>query len=379
MTTLTELIETLSGLERVRRRTGALRSEAIGPLNYDQGSVAGNPTTRRLAERRGALAARGPRRPHAPPDRRRATCARRYQDPPRGHLFRRMSRGGELIAPVWIVASEVAHRGGRWGLQPTAAAAAIGAPPGGVTGGTVAERSSDLRAAPRSFRRRWRIIGAAVVGLALGVLYAHLVPPQLTSRPWCSSRTAAPRRWQWGYGGRHPGADRAQYAGPGEGGPRRAPRALRDRGYQARRCPAGHVAVAPIDASSPQAKDAQALSQAVAQAYVGDHRQRPQCHGRDRPGPADPTGALDHQVKALQTQIDATSARLSGEDRKSPVDVRDAQLMAQLRPSRPTSRSSWTASRVSWPPAALSAPPPPWRRSSSRPLRPRALTRCSDC
>ena len=33
----------------------------------------------------------------------------------------------------------------------------------------------------------------------------------------------------------------------------------------------------------------------------------------------------------MQTQIDATSARLSGEDRKSPVGVRDAQLLAQLQ------------------------------------------------
>ena len=47
----------------------------------------------------------------------------------------------------------------------------------------MAERSPDLRADVAVIRRRWRIVAAAVVlGVVLGVLYAHLVPAQLTSR-----------------------------------------------------------------------------------------------------------------------------------------------------------------------------------------------------
>ena len=245
----------------------------------------------------------------------------------------------------------------------------------------MAERSSDLRADVAVLRRRWRIIAAAVVlGVALGVLYAHLVPAQLTSR----SLVLLSNGGSSGGGSGDTGVDTQvqivlstpvlAQAGRAVHPALSATEVLKRVDVQ----PATSQLLR-IDASSPQAKDAQALSQAVAEAYV----QRATDNVRSVTGAivADlrtRRDALDHQVKALQTQIDATSARLSGEDASPRWASGTPSCWPSCRPSRRTSRSSWTASRVSWPPAAPSAPPPPWPRSSSRPLRPRALTRCSD-
>ena len=198
----------------------------------------------------------------------------------------------------------------------------------------MAERSSDLRADVAVLRRRWRIIAAAVVlGVALGVLYAHLVPAQLTSR----SLVLLSNGGSSGGGSGDTGADTQvqivlstpvlAQAGRAVHPALSATEVLKRVDVQ----PATSQLLQ-IDASSPQAKDAQALSQAVAEAYV----QRATDNVRSVTGAivADlrtRRDALDHQVKALQTQIDATSARLSGEDRKSPVGVRDAQLLAQLQ------------------------------------------------
>ena len=198
----------------------------------------------------------------------------------------------------------------------------------------MAERPPDLRADVAVIRRRWRIIAAAVVlGVVLGVLYAHLVPAQLTSR----SLVLLTNGGSSGGGSGDPGAETQVKIVLSTPVLAQAGRAV----HPALSATEVHkrVDVQPatpqllqIDASSPQAKDAQALSQAVAEAYV----QRATDNVRSVTGAivADlrtRRDALDHQVKALQTQIDATSARLSGEDRKSPVGVRDAQLLAQLQ------------------------------------------------
>jgi hypothetical protein len=198
----------------------------------------------------------------------------------------------------------------------------------------VAERSSDLRADVAVLRRRWRIIAAAVVlGVVLGVLYAHLVPAQLTSR----SLVLLSNGGSSGGGSEDTGVDtqvKIVLSTPVLAQAGRAMHPALSAAEVLKR-----VDVQPttsqllqIDASSPQAKDAQALSQAVAEAYV----RRATDNVRSVTGAivADlrtRRDALDYQVKALQTQIDATSARLSGEDRKSPVGVRDAQLLAQLQ------------------------------------------------
>jgi capsular polysaccharide biosynthesis protein len=198
----------------------------------------------------------------------------------------------------------------------------------------VAERSSDLRADVAVLRRRWRIIAAAVVlGVALGVLYAHLVPAQLTSR----SLVLLSNGGSSGGGSGDTGVDTQvqivlstpvlAQAGRAVHPALSATEVLKRVDVQ----PATSQLLR-IDTSSPQAKDAQALSQAVAEAYV----QRATDNLRSVTGAIvaelrTRRNALDQQVKALQTQIDATSARLSGEDRTSPVGVRDAQLLAQLQ------------------------------------------------
>ena len=198
----------------------------------------------------------------------------------------------------------------------------------------MAERSPDLRADVAVIRRRWPIIAAAVVlGVGLGVLYAHQVPAQLTSR----SLVLLSNGGSSSGGSGDPGVDTQvkivlstpvlAQAGRAVHPARSATDVLRRVGVQ----PASPQLLQ-IDASSRQAKDAQALSQAVADAYI----QRTTDNVRAVTGAivADlrtRRDALDHQVKALQTQIDATSARQSGEDRTSPAGVRDAQLLAQLQ------------------------------------------------
>jgi capsular polysaccharide biosynthesis protein len=198
----------------------------------------------------------------------------------------------------------------------------------------VAERSSDLRADVAVVRRRWRIIAAAVVlGVGLGVLYAHVVPPQLTSR----SLVLLSNGGSSSGGSGDPAADTQVQIVLSTPVLAQAGRAVHPALSATEVLKRVHVQPATpqllqIDASSPQAKGAQALSQAVAEAYV----KRTTDNVRSVTGAivADlrtRRDALDHQVKALQTQIDATSARLSGEDRKSPLGIRDAQLWTQLQ------------------------------------------------
>jgi len=198
----------------------------------------------------------------------------------------------------------------------------------------MAERSPDLRADVAVIRRRWRIIAAAVVlGVALGVLYAQLVPAQLTSR----SLVLLTNGGSSGGGSGDPGAETQvkivlstpvlAKAGRAMHPPLSATEVLDRVDVQ----PATSQLLQ-IDASSPQATDAQALSQAVAAAYV--QRVTANAHSVTGAIVADLETrrvALDHQVKALQTQIDATTERLSGEDRTSPVGIKDAQLLAQLQ------------------------------------------------
>lgn len=198
----------------------------------------------------------------------------------------------------------------------------------------MAERSPDLRADVAVIRRRWRLIAAAVVlGVALGVLYAHLVPAQLTSR----SLVLLTNGGSSGGGSGDPGAETQVKIVLSTPVLAKAGRAIHPALSATEVLKRVNVQPATsqllqIDASSPQAKEAQALSQAVADAYV----QRATDNVRSVTGAivADlrtRRDALDRQVKALQTQIDATSERLSGEDPKSPVGVRDAQLQAQLQ------------------------------------------------
>lgn len=198
----------------------------------------------------------------------------------------------------------------------------------------MAERSPDLRADVAVIRRRWRIIAAAVVlGIGLGVLYAHLVPAQLTSR----SLVLLTNGGSSGGGSGDPGAEtqvKIVLSTPvlAKAGRALHPALSATEVLQRVNVQPATSQLLQIDASSPQAKEAQALSQAVADAYV----QRATDNVRSVTGAivADlrtRRDALDRQVKALQTQIDATSERLSGEDKRSTDGIRDAQLLAQLQ------------------------------------------------
>ena len=198
----------------------------------------------------------------------------------------------------------------------------------------MAERSPDLRADVAVIRRRWKIIAAAVVlGVGLGVLYAYLVPAQLTSR----SLVLLTGGGSSGGGSADPGAETQVKIVLSTPVLAQAGRAMHPALSAAEVLDRVDVQPATsqllqIDASSPQAADAQALSQAVAAAYV----QRVTANVRSVTGAivADLEArrvALDYQVKALQTQIDATTERLSGEDRTSPDGIKDAQLLAQLQ------------------------------------------------
>jgi capsular polysaccharide biosynthesis protein len=198
----------------------------------------------------------------------------------------------------------------------------------------MAERSPDLRADVAVIRRRWRIIAAAVVlGVGLGVLYTHLVPAQLTSR----SLVLLTNGGSSGGGSGDPGAEtqvKLVLSTPvlAKAGRAMHPALSATEVVQRVDVQPATSQLLQIDASSPQAKDAQALSQAVADAYV----ERATANVRSVTGAivADLKtrgDALDLQVKALQKQIDATAARLSGEDPKSDVGVTDARLQARLQ------------------------------------------------
>jgi hypothetical protein len=97
-----------------------------------------------------------------------------------------------------------------------------------------------------------------------------------------------------------------------------------------------------IQAASGRADEAQALSQAVAKAYVkvvtanarsvtgatlGELRAR--------------ETLLQQQLKALQNQIDATNRRKGAEDARSPDGRRDAQLLAQLTVEQADASLQW--------------------------------------
>ena len=86
-----------------------------------------------------------------------------------------------------------------------------------------------------------------------------------------------------------------------------------------------------IQASSIHGGEAQALSQAVAQAYVQALEERAKTVSgatvRQLQGRADLLGG---QLKALQGQIAATKARADGEDPSSAAALQDAQLIARL-------------------------------------------------
>ena len=247
--------------------------------------------------------------------------------------------------------------------------------------GPMAERSSDLRADVAVLRRRWRIIAAAVVlGVGLGVLYAHVVPPQLTSR----SLVLLSNGGSSDGGSGDPGADTQVQIVLSTPVLAKAGRAV-------------HPALSATEVLEPSTSIRPRRSCSKSTRRRPRRRTRRPCPRRwPRPTSSEPpTTSAASRARSSRTcgpdgthwTIRSRRCRHRSTPRRSGCPGRTASprwasgtlsCWPSCRPSRRTSRSSWTASRVSWPPAAPSAPPPPWPRSSSRPLRPRALTRCSD-
>ena len=197
----------------------------------------------------------------------------------------------------------------------------------------MAERSSDLRGDVAVLRRRWRIIMVAVVlGVGLGILHVSLVPVQLTSR----SLVLLSNGGSSSSDGGDPAVDTQVQIVLSTPVLDKAAAAMHPAlsATQVRQ----RVDVQPvtsqllqIDASSPDAREAQALSQAVADAYVqaltNNVRTVTGAIVKDLRARQ---GALTQRIKDLQGQLNPIGARLAAEDSKSATGIRDAQLKAQL-------------------------------------------------
>jgi hypothetical protein len=201
----------------------------------------------------------------------------------------------------------------------------------------------DTRSSAAFLRSRWPLLlASSLVGAVLGLLYAVLVPGDLTSTSLVLLQGS----------GQSPSEgmiDIDTQVRLAQSTPvlERAGRAVRPRlsaNQVAKRVvvDGATAQLMEIHASSPRATEAQALSQAVAEAYrdtvannarsvtgstIGEMTQREK--------------RLQQQVKALTDQLDATEQRLAGEDPRSPGARRDAQLKTQLTIDRAEASLKW--------------------------------------
>jgi len=194
----------------------------------------------------------------------------------------------------------------------------------------MAEQVMDVRSSAALVRQRWRTLATAgVVGIALGVLYVTLVPAQLGS----AALILLPE--SNGSSGAVSTATQVRII--------LSTPVLEKAGASVTPALAGAEVKQRIDvdettsqlieirAFSRRAPEAQALSQAVAEAYIATLRDNA------RSLAAGPLGqlrtreaALTGQLTDLQTEIDATTERQRGQNATPPDERRDAQLRAQL-------------------------------------------------
>ena len=190
----------------------------------------------------------------------------------------------------------------------------------------------DVRSSAAFLRQRWRSIAAmAVVGMALGVLYVVLVPAQLSSTTLLLFPQASGLPSQSGEDTTTtqvhivrstPVLDRAGKA---------VRPALSGAEVQQRVQVAARTAnLIEIQGLSRNAQQAQALSQAVADAYIATLNASASSLTATPPELASREAALTSQLKDLRAQIATTTERLQGENPTSPDGRRDAQLLAQL-------------------------------------------------
>jgi capsular polysaccharide biosynthesis protein len=191
----------------------------------------------------------------------------------------------------------------------------------------------DVRSSTAFLRRRWRpLVTMGVVGAALGVLYVTLVPAPLASStlllfPGTSQDETAP--------GEDETATQVHIVRSNEvlkqAGKSVKPALSAGEVKQRIKVDAKTSKLIEIRAFSRSAAQAQALSQAVAEAYLKTLHD--DAHSLNAL-PADVSSREDilrKQLRALQTDIGDTNERLQGEDPTSSDGLRDRQLRAQLR------------------------------------------------
>jgi hypothetical protein len=196
----------------------------------------------------------------------------------------------------------------------------------------VSGQAIDLRSHAASLRRSRRALAAAAAaGLLLGLAAAFARPVPLRSTTLVLLSTPSSPQ-----GGTRP-IDTQVAIATSFGVSRTAGAAVRP-ARTVRRVASQVTVDAPtdqllrIEAAADRAADAQALSQAVADAYLAALSDTARAISEDvmtdlRKRQDD----LTTQVKGLQTEIDATTARLRSQPVNSVPGRRDAQLLAQLR------------------------------------------------
>lgn len=194
------------------------------------------------------------------------------------------------------------------------------------------EQALDVRSGLAVLRRRWRrLAGAAAAGLVLGTAYVVLVPAPLTSTtlvllplPSGPSESAADVTTQ---------ITIVQSTAVLERAGRALAPPLSARAVEGRvEVSAPTIQLIRIDATADRGRDAQKLSQAVADAYIAVVRDAARSVTADTlTGLRTRQGDLERQMKALQTEIDTTSGRQRTANPESTDGRREAQLLAQLR------------------------------------------------
>jgi capsular polysaccharide biosynthesis protein len=190
----------------------------------------------------------------------------------------------------------------------------------------------DVRSSAAYLRQRWRTIAAmAALGIAVGVLYVVLVPAQLSSSTLLLFAQAsglptpgeeAPTVTQVHIVNSTPVLSRAGRA---------VKPALTTAEVQQRvKVDAKTSNLIEIQAFSRNARQAQALSQAVANAYIATLNAAAGSLAAVPPQLASREAALTSQLNDVRAQIAITTERLAGENPTSTDGRRDAQLLGGL-------------------------------------------------
>lgn len=194
------------------------------------------------------------------------------------------------------------------------------------------KRATDLRSIGATLRRRSRVlITAALVGLALGIAYVLLLPPPLTSTalvllptPALAESTNSDVDTQVQIALSATVLERAGQAVV----PALSPRSVKD--MVAISAPTNQLIK--IEATSAKAVEAQTLSQAVADSYVGyvsnTAREVTSAALADLKVRRD---QLQAQIRQLQNEIAATTKRQRELNPNSAEGIKEAQLSAELR------------------------------------------------